>query len=82
VTLVGNSRRWLLTAVLATVPVLTLAAGPYLFQETFEDGSLDGAAIVAGEWAVESGALHSIGTPGRTDYVATSGTVSGSPPAS
>lgn len=62
---------WPLAAVLAAIPVVAFAAGPYLFQETFDDGSLDGAATVAGEWAVQSGALHGIGMGGRVDYVAT-----------
>jgi hypothetical protein len=56
VTCVVKNARWPLAALLAVIPVLTFAAGPYLFQETFDDGSLDGAAHVAGEWVVESGA--------------------------
>jgi hypothetical protein len=68
---VMTNARWPLAAVLAALPVLAFAAGPYLFQETFDDGSLDGATTVAGEWAVESGALHSIGRGGRVDYLAT-----------
>ena len=60
-----------LAAVFAAIPMLAFAAGPYLFQETFDDGSLDGATTVAGEWAVESGALHSIGQGGRVAYLAT-----------
>jgi hypothetical protein len=68
---VVTKARWPLAAVLAAIPVLALAAGPYLFQETFDDGSLDGATTVAGEWAVEGGALHSIGHGGRVAYLTT-----------
>ena len=63
--------RCLLTGVVAAIPVFALAAGPYIFQELFDDGSLDGTAIVTGTWAVENGQLHNLGAPGRVDYLAT-----------
>ena len=63
--------RCLLIAAVAAMPVLALAAGPYLFQEMFDDGSLDGTAIISGTWGVENGQLHNLGAPGRVDYLAT-----------
>ena len=64
--------RCLLAGAVAAIPVVAVAAGPYLFQELFDDGSLDGTAIITGTWAVETGQLHSLGAPGRVDYLATS----------
>ena len=64
--------RWSMAAALVAVPVLLSAAGPYIFQETFDDGSLDGAALVSGDWAVANGAVHGSAASGRVDYLATS----------
>lgn len=39
-----------------------LAAALFSFEESFDDGVLDGASFVSGTWAVESGALHNLGS--------------------